>query len=253
MKMDDALRIGVDVAWQVARGQDYAQELTERVDRALSSDAGTGLCLWSTTPTGLSGSVMLGVSRLFTLTPAQVAEAESVAGRHPSFRTLLRNRLVHRVSDVAEMEPFWDSDIYQAMHSHTEGRYPAALALQRTPTTLLFLGVHRQCGDLTDDELACLAALGEPVRAALTFRAALDSAIARLGERYEEGSTPFTPREAEVIALAGRGWTTTRMARHLGISESAVKHRLAAARDRVGAASRIELAARWARQVDHAE
>ena len=244
MRLSDALRIGVDAAWQIARGQDYAQELSERVDRAFCSDAGTGVCRWTPSTSGISASAMLGLSRVSAITPAQIAVAESVAGRHPSYRWMLAGPTAQRVSDVAEMPRFWDSDVYAAMHAHTEGRYPASLTLQRTPTTLLFLGVHRQGRDLDDDELACLAALGEPVRAALAFRAALDDAVAQLGDAPHE---PFTRREADVIVLASRGWTTHRIAHHLGISDSAVKLRLASARDRVGAVSRTELVARWAR------
>lgn len=247
MKLSDAVRIGVDAAWQIARGQDYAQELAERVDQAFCSDAGTGVCRWTLSTSGISASMMLGLSRVSAITPAQIAVAESVAGRHPSYRAMLAGPAVQRVSDVVEMPRFWDSDVYAAMHAHTEGRYPAALTLHRAPTTLLFLGVHRQGGDLDDDELACLAALGEPVRAALAFRATLDDAIAHLGDSPGGSDGPFTRREAEAILLASRGWTTRRIARQLGISDSAVKLRLSSARDRVGAASRTELVARWAR------
>ena len=48
--------------------------------------------------------------------------------------------------------------------------------------------------------------------------------------------------------LVAQGWTTERIARRLGVSPTAVKNRLASARDRVGATSRTELVAWWARE-----
>jgi DNA-binding CsgD family transcriptional regulator len=151
-----------------------------------------------------------------------------------------------RVSDTTDLRRFWRTDVYSVMHGHSEGRFPTALTLDRNSRSVLFVGIHRQVRDLDDTELECLAELGRPIRAALEFRRTLDRAIARLGDVPGEDAGPFSPGEAEVIALVSLGWTTTRIARRLGLSESGVRHRLASARDRIGAGSRAELVSRWA-------
>ncbi|WP_146927648.1 helix-turn-helix transcriptional regulator [Cellulomonas xylanilytica] len=246
MKLADALRIGVDSARQVAAGLDYAQELADRVNLAFGADAGAGFCEWSTVGTYRTRALVLASSRPPPWTDTQMATAEAMTARHPSMTGLLRGSVVQRVSDVTDLPRFWESDVYAAMHAPLEARYPAAVVLHRTHSTLTFLAVQRQVRDLDDDELTCLDALGAPLRAAFDFRTALDAAVERLGEAPEMPNGPFTRREAEVIVMVARGWTTTRISRRLGIGESAVKHRLVSARDRVGAATRAELVARWA-------
>jgi DNA-binding NarL/FixJ family response regulator len=69
--------------------------------------------------------------------------------------------------------------------------------------------------------------------------------LAVLSPEQDGPDGPFTPREAEVVALVAQGWTDARIARWLGLSESGVRHRLTSARDRVRAANRAELVGRW--------
>lgn len=249
MRLADAVVLGIDAARSVVHGEPYAPELTDAVYRVFGADAGAGVTQWRVhegRAVALS-SLVLSLDEAPRLTADQVAAAEAAASHHPSFAMMLAGRTGLRLSDAVDLERFWDTEVYQAMHGHCEGRYPSAVLLHRSPTSLLFLGVHRQVRDLDDDELACLVALAEPLSAALGFRAALERATARLGEVPGSGG-PFSPREAEVIVLVSRGWTTERIARRLGVSPTAVKNRLASARDRVGAASRAELVARWARE-----
>ena len=251
MKVDAALRLGVDAARAVARGEQYGEELTAGVDALFAADAGACLTRWDATPSGMVG-VGLATSGA-TMSPRQLAAAQAAAHRHPAIGLLLGRSAptVHRVSQAVRLEEFWETDVWTAMHGHSGSRYPAALVLLRTPATLVFLGVDRQDRDLDDEEMAGLVALGEPLRAALAFREALDRACARLAALSPEpgggegADGPFTLREAEVVALVAQGWTDARIARWLGLSESGVRHRLTSARDRVRAANRAELVARW--------
>ncbi len=248
MRLHDAVRIGVDAAHEVVRGTDYAAELTERVYRVFGADAGAGVTRWDVVDgrvTGM-GSMVLSVTGAARLTPEQLAAAVLAATRHPSFASMVAGRTHERLSDVVDLRRFWHTQVYQDLHGHSEGRFPTAVVLARSASSLTFLGVHRQVRDLDDDELACLTALAEPLRSALAFRDAMDRAASVLGVPPPESGGPFTRREAEVIVLVSRGWTTERIARRLGISPTAVKNRLASARDRVGAATRSELVARWA-------
>jgi DNA-binding CsgD family transcriptional regulator len=276
MRLQDAVRIGVDAAYDAVHGRDFAPELADRVFRVFGADAGSGVIQWRVADGRTSGIDWLTMTGGACLTPEQIADAQDAARHHPSFAAMIRGRTFERLSDSVDLERFWDTDVYRALHGHSEGRYPAAVVLGRTPSSLTFLGVHRQVRDLDEDEVACLVALAEPLRAALAFRVAMDRAVCRLGLTPEHAGTPeqagqgtangaprvapggpaappkpaggpFTAREAEVIVLVSRGWTTERIARRLGISPTAVKNRLATARDRVGAATRSELVACWVR------
>lgn len=249
MLTNDAVRIGIDAARCVVRGDPYEHELVERVQRVFQADSGAGLTRWAVVggEVGRMESLVLSVAGAARLTHAQIATAESLVGRHPSFGAMLRGRDELRLSDAVDLRRFWASDVYAALHGHSDGRYPSALVLRRGSGSLLFLGIHRQVRDLTDAELAALAELGRPLRAALAFRASLDRAIAQLADVPDALDGPFTPPEAEVIALVSRGWTTARIAHTLGLSESGVRYRVRSARDRIGAGNRSELIARWAR------
>ncbi len=278
MELHDAVRIGVDAAHDVVRGRDFAPELADRVYRVFHADAGAAVMRWHVADGRTTGIDRLTMTGGASMTPVQVTRAEHGARRHPTFAAMIRGRSVERLSDSLDLERFWDTDVFRAVHGHSEGRYPAAVVLGRTASSLTFLGVQRQVRDLDDDEVACLEALAEPLRAALAFRVAMDRAVCRLGppsetaghvptagpppdasngrsggpSRETSGTPqhtggPFTAREAEVIVLVSRGWTTERIARRLAISPTAVKNRLATARDRVGAATRSELVACWVR------
>ena len=248
MKLEAALRIGVDAARAAARGEAYGEQLTAGVNATFAADAGACLTRWDATPSGMVGAGL--ATSGATMTPQQLAAAQAAAPRHPAMGLLLGRGAptVHRVSETVRLEEFWETDVWAAMHGHSGSRFPAALVLLRTPSTLVFLAVDRQDRDLDDDELACLVALGEPLRAALAFREALDQACSHLtavSDRWEGPDGPFTAREAEVVALVAQGWTDARIGRWLGLSDSGVRHRLSSARDRVRAANRAELVARW--------
>nr|WP_281181051.1 helix-turn-helix transcriptional regulator [Micromonospora rhizosphaerae] len=99
--------------------------------------------------------------------------------------------------------------------------------------------------------MAALSLVREPLASALAFRRELDAAAARLvGPESTNGggdTDRLTPRERDVLALVAQGWTNQRIGRRLGITERTVRKHLECGRDKIGASSRAEAAAWWAR------
>jgi DNA-binding NarL/FixJ family response regulator len=59
-----------------------------------------------------------------------------------------------------------------------------------------------------------------------------------------DGQTRLTPRQEQVVRLASGGMPAKEIARHLGISKRTVEDHFNAARERLGAANRMELITR---------
>ena len=239
------MRLSVEASHLVVRGQPYGELLADGVHRQLRADAGAGLTVWTVGADG-ADHVTVDVAGQDPMEPTYVERAKAVVSEHPSFSEGMPELATHRVSDLTPMGPFWDSEPYHAMHGFCGGRYPAALTLLATPTTLVFLGIHRSRHDFSDDDMRRLDLVRQPLAGALTFRHQLDHAARQL-QKMLPATVTFTDREAEVLALVAQGWTDRRIARRLGVSERAVRKRLATARDRVGAHSRAHAAALWSR------
>jgi hypothetical protein len=136
------------------------------------------------------------------------------------------------------------------MHGHSDGRYAASALLLDTTDVQTFVGMHRHDRDISNADLAALAALQRPIAAAMSFRAAVDDTVrllqsssctvpgvpevvpgrrrtldaaARFCSEYE----PTRP-EGEVLALAAQGWTNHQIGRRLGITERTVRKHLTA-------------------------
>lgn len=242
---EDLVRLSVEAAHLAVRGQPYGELLADGVHRQLRADAGAGLTTWTLGPDG-ADHVTVDVAGQDPLDAAYFKRAKAVVAEHPSFSEGMPQLATHRVSDLTPMGPFWDSEPYEAMHGFYGGRYPAALTLLATPNTLVFLGIHRSHHDFSDEDMRRLDLVRQPLAGALTFRHQLDHAAQRLQGMLPPTVT-FTDREAEVLALVAQGWTDRRIAHRLGISDRAVRKRLATARDRVGAHSRAQVAALWSR------
>lgn len=101
----------------------------------------------------------------------------------------------------------------------------------------------------TDPPARSTAILSESVSPA-TFRIAVSASCAGLAVWEPGGATlqeqsrplesPLSPRERDVLELAGAGLSTKAVARQLGISPNTVKFHLQAAFDKLGATSRVE-------------
>ena len=241
----DLVRLSVEAAHLAVRGQPYGELLANAVHRQLRADAGAGLTTWTVGADG-ADRVSVDVAGQDPLDATYVERAKAVVSQHPSFSAGLPELATHRVSDLTPMGPFWDSEPYEAMHGFCGGRYPAALTLLATPTTLVFLGVHRSRHDFSDDDMRRLELVRQPLASALVFRHQLEDAARRM-QTILPPSVTFTDREAEVLALVARGWTDRRIAHRLGITERGVRKRVSTARERVGAHSRAQAVALWSK------
>ena len=111
---------------------------------------------------------------------------------------------------------------------------------------IVFVGVHRTRNDFDADDMAVLDLLRQPLTAALSFRAAWEDAIHRCRTATEQPpDDPLTQREDQIIGLVALGWTNTRIARHLQISERTVRKHLANINDKLGTNSRAAAVHQW--------
>ena len=241
----ELVRLSVEAAHLAVIGQPYGGLVAECVHRQLRADAGVGLTTWTVGADG-ADRVSVDVAGHDPVDATYLERAKAAVSQHPSFSQGIPERETHRVSDLTAMGPFWDSEAYEAMHGFCGGRFPAALTLLATPTTLVFLGLHRSRHDFSDDDMRRLDLVRQPLAGALVFRHQLESAARRLQTMLPPTMT-FTDREAEVLALVAQGWTDRRIAHRLGITERGVRKRVATARERVGAHSRAQAAALWSR------
>ncbi|MFR9780857.1 LuxR C-terminal-related transcriptional regulator [Micromonospora sp. MS34] len=248
MRRDEALiRASVDAARRAAAGDDYVEPFIASVGRLLDVDAGVGFTRWDLTA-GALDEVTVTVWGAEPLPRDYIEAARAVAVRHPCFLDLGSGRREgQRVSDYVDLHRFWDTETYHRMHGWTDGRYPAGLHLGAWPDRVIFLGLHRRRRNFADDDMRALALVREPLASALAFRMELDAATARLVAAEPAEGDRLTPRERDVLALVARGWTNQRIGHRLGITERTVRKHLECGRDKVGASSRAEAAAWWAR------
>jgi DNA-binding CsgD family transcriptional regulator len=83
--------------------------------------------------------------------------------------------------------------------------------------------------------------LAEAIAQNTAFAMDTAGAARAAGAAWAAGSRPvLTYRQIEVLTLVGRNMTTSQIARHLALSEPAVKKHLKGANERLGARSRRE-------------
>jgi DNA-binding NarL/FixJ family response regulator len=205
-------------------------------------------------------------------TAEMLRRAEQFAPHYPAITRMLTAGCTQpfRVSDVLNLRSFWGTEMFECMHGHG-GRFPTAAALAISSTELVFLGLHRQRRDFSDQDVADLAVLQQVISPALAYRAALNAAIAQLDRSMNhwpaEGSArdgwvsqdavrslcrDFQPsrREAEVLCLVTAGWTDRQIARRLGITVSTVRKHLTEVFDKAGVRGRAAVAAWWQHTLD---
>ena len=82
--------------------------------------------------------------------------------------------------------------------------------------------------------------LADAVRRVAAGLRVVDPALA--AESLASGNSPLTPRETEVLVVAGRGGSITDIARELHLSEGTVRNHLSSAIGKTGARNRSEAA-----------
>jgi DNA-binding CsgD family transcriptional regulator len=247
-----------DLAVAAARGESLVPLLASIMD-VLRADTGVGLTQINHVNGGIDISVDVHGSRPVTAEMGRLAA--EVADQHPAILTLSTAHAT-RVSDLVSLPDFWHTDVYERMHGHADGRYPIAVKLHQSSTTVTFLGAHRAHSDFRPEDVELLEQIQRPLVAALTFRAALEATTAVLRTEHPDPTTGYldpallpaaalsagyrpTQREAEVLTLAAAGWTNVRIARRLGITERTVRKHLSSVYEQSGHRGRAAAAAWW--------
>ena len=241
------LRLSLECATLVIRGDDYAPILIAGAEKIMKVDAGVGLTCWRwADPASKEPAVTVEVSGVAPMNAEQLARASSVAPHHPSFSELnWSSPSIHRVSDRVSLPRFWDTDVWAEMHGHNNGRYPASVNFGYRAQSMVFLALHRSCSDFTDEDMEVLDLLHGPLAPALSFRQAWEQATRRLEQSLGTPPDRLTPREAQVVALVSRGWTNRRIGHILGITERTVRKHLENVNAKLGVSNRAAAATRW--------
>lgn len=246
MREDDMVRLGMRCARLVIAGEPYEQTLADGVADILRTDAGTGVTAWTGDPRSPLAAVDIVVSGVEPFTMDMARAAWPVVKRHPSFdRSAWSIGPTQRISDLVEMPAFWDTDVWQLMHGHADGRFPASVVLARHRPTTTFVGVHRTRRDFDADDMVVLDLVRQPLSAALEFRAAWRDAALRCRCERAEPNGRLTDREEQVLGLVALGWTNSHIGRQLRITERTVRKHLENVYDKLGTPNRAAAVDRW--------
>jgi DNA-binding CsgD family transcriptional regulator len=247
MRDDDMLRLSLQCARLVVNGARYESVLADGVAEIMRADAGTGVTTWHGSGGDPEAAVEVAVSQVAPFTEEQKVAALAVATRHPTFNgAAWFTGATHRVSDYVSLPAFWETDAWQVMHGHGNGRYPAAVMLGRHRRATVFVGVHRTRRDFDADDMGTLDLLRQPLAAALAFRAAwLDASLRCRAAIDDRSSELLTRREEQIIGLVALGWTNPRIGRHLRISERTVRKHLENINDKLGTTNRAAAVHQW--------
>lgn len=258
-----------------ARGEAYDALLVERARSLLGVDGGVAVARWQFAAELRAVGVATDSETMGPLPAAEMLRrAEHFAPQYAGITGMFSAEPV-RVSDVVPLRSFWGTERFELSFGHA-GRFPAAAALSISQTELVFLGLHRQRSDFSDQDIADLAVLQRVISPALAYRAALDAAIAQLHRSIDHppgdhlpGGRPepegwavqvavsnlcrdFRPtrREAEVLCLVTAGLTDRQIARRLGVKVPTVRKHLSQIFDKAGVRGRAAVAAWWQRTLD---
>ncbi len=268
----DVLRLAVDIARQAAADEPFAEELVRRIEVVLGADGGAGLTSFGPNVQTSEAPAVV-TSEGCVVPPDQAQRAAQYAASHPSIGAM-RHIGVNgpiRTSDQVRIEQFWDTPEFDAMHGWLPGggHFPAAIALHLGETDLVFLGLHRDRRDFSDDDLDALAVIQSIIAPALTLNVRLKAALARLaaveGDDESAGSNglngagadggvgtaaaqlpTLTARERQVLTLAAQGLTSHAIGHRLGLTERTVRKHLSSVYAKTGLHGRAAATAWWA-------
>lgn len=225
MRDSDFIRLGIEGARIEVRGGDCAQLLADELHRIL--DVGVGIGRWPLADPSL-GTLTVGGVPAFS--SAEFAGVVSHMGRHPTIRPdLLADPTPFRLSDQVRLPEFWTTDVWWYVHGQRDGRYPAGFSLGLHDGRAGMVGLHRVTRNFTDEELAYLDLMREPLQTALAFRASLDRSVRKLQAvaRTEPiDDRRLTGREWDVLALVATGRTNAMIGGMLGVTERTVRKHL---------------------------
>ena len=121
------LRLSLECATLVIRGDDYAPILIAGAEKIMKVDAGVGLTCWRwADPASKEPAVTVEVSGVAPMNAEQLARASSVAPHHPSFSELnWSSPSIHRVSDRVSLPRFWDTDVWAGIRRSQQRALPS--------------------------------------------------------------------------------------------------------------------------------
>lgn len=229
MRETDFIRLGIAAAKIEVGGGDSTKLLAEALSRIF--DAGVGIGRWYVTSPSTGHMETAGVP---SISANEYRNLITYAPYHPRLTPRrLRDTQPFRISDDVHLATFWDTDVWWHHHGIRDGKYPAGVSLGVHDGRAGLIGIHRTSRDFTKDEVSYLGFLTEPLQSALRFRAALDRANRRFGDRVERDphQTPpvdqlLTKREKDVLALMATGRTNDMVGSVLGITERTVRKHL---------------------------
>lgn len=261
--MDEAgaLELAIDTAHQIAAGEFDEQGFADQLLRVFDADAGVGFTVWMPHDHVIPHLVTSGCA---PMPYERIARAASFADSHPGFVGMRRVGTSEgvRMSNEVSLRRFWGTDSWEAMHGHSDGRYPVSALLFEDPHMVVFIGLHRRDRDFTDEELVWLTRAQQPIATAYRYRAAVDRAVARLFDLSDEEDEPDgesgrqrvreapTRREAQVLALMAAGWTNIQIAARLNIAERTVRKHLSAVYEKAHVPGRAAAATWWTQHRD---
>lgn len=259
MKDGELARFSVDIARRVACDQPFAEDLTAGLARLLKADAGVGLNYCPASP---SDGWTVTVAESPQLSAEEIGQRRAVTPMHPGFSAFgrLRTSAAVRISDVVDLRQFWATRAYEVMHAREGGRYPAGAVVLAEPELLILIGLQRHHRDFTEAEIAALTRIQQVLAAAFTFRHRLDEMVRsysadsaaeqEAGRLLATADADYAPsrREAEILTLAGAGWTNRRIAHRLGITERTVRKHLTNVYEKSATFNRAAAAVWWHRR-----
>lgn len=252
MKSDDMLRVSLGCSALAARGGEWAEPLARGAAGVIGADISYAVRFTTDPADDRWRNLERGAATYGVKTPGHEVQAvaTSALSEHPTIGICDWTRsTTARVSDAVRIESFWTTQVWRDVHSYGDGRYPASVVFGRFGPMHVFLGVQRCTRDFSDEDMAVLDTVREPLCAALAFRYAWEAAIATLRpDDRDRWSQQLTHRERQVSALVAHGWTDAQIATHLGISRRTVRKHLDNVRAKWAAPNRAAVASLYERR-----
>lgn len=243
------VRETAEIAHAVVDGDDVGPDLLALLARHVGADT-------TTLSVDLGLDLVHPVPRVLVhgddLTEVERARWRELLPTHPYARYLAsRPTLTTRMTECVVPEDVWGSQVYEELLAPRGMRYQAAATLGSGPTTMTLVCLWRETHDFDDAALEVVEGVRAAVHDAVLLRRRLVGLADPAQPRSDWSGGPdevrLTPRQLEVVVLVARGLTNAQIGRRLSISERTVRKHVEDLFERVGCASRSQLAAWWSR------
>lgn len=193
MREDDMLRLSLDCARLAVRGEDFAPLLSAGADSIMRADAAAAFVTVQIDDRVVQPMPRVVVSGGPPPDDVYISDVVELTPRHPhTNRERGFDAPTSRLSDLVNLRRFWQTDVWHRLHGYVNGRYQAAANLGCYGGIAAFVVVQRANGDFSDDDLAVLDVIRDPLIPARAFHASWDAATARL-RHPTDGRRPLSP------------------------------------------------------------